>query len=285
MADITPTCAAPPSSVASSAYRLPAGSCDCHMHIFGPYAQYPLDPGRGYTPHVCTLDQYRAVMQALGIERAVIVQPSVYGLDNRATLDALRAGGAAFRAIVVPSPSITDAELRDWNDAGVRGIRLNLVNPAVLSVDDAVALARRIAPLGWHLQVQLDLATGDVTPVTALLARVGVPVVVDHIGRLAPAAPRGPLLAVLAAGRCWVKLSAPYRLSRQPHPHDDLTPLVRDLLDHRPDRLLWATDWPHTELARTPQAAWFGELLHRWMPAPALRQQVCVDNARTLYGF
>jgi predicted TIM-barrel fold metal-dependent hydrolase len=285
MTEITATCAPPPSNVERSALRLPPGGCDCHMHIFGPYARYPLAPGRNYTPHVCTLDMYQEFMHALGIDRSVLVQPSVYGTDNRAMLDALREGGAAFRGVAVPSPGVTDAELRDWHQAGVRGIRLNLVNPAVLSVDDAVLLAKRVEPLGWHLQVQLNLESGDVTPVTALMQRIAVPIVVDHIGRLAPDAPRRPLLDVLATGRCWVKLSAPYRLSRLPHPHEDLAGLARDLVEHRPDRLLWASDWPHTELAHTPRAAQLGELLHRWLPTPAHRQTICVDNPGRLYAF
>jgi predicted TIM-barrel fold metal-dependent hydrolase len=134
--------------------------------------------------------------------------------------------------------------------------------------------------------VQLDLRDGDVTAVQALLARAGLPIVIDHMGRLAPDAPRDGVLRLLDTARCWLKLSAPYRLSRQPPPHQELLPLIRELVHHRADRLLWATDWPHTEQIHTmPRATELSTLCHLWLPTAALRQQVCVENPRVLYQF
>jgi predicted TIM-barrel fold metal-dependent hydrolase len=146
-----PDCAAPPAKPRAARERLPARTCDTHLHVLGDPALYPLWPGRGYTPHPCSLAQYGELMRALGVERAVLVQPSVYGTDNRALLDALEAGGPAFRGVVVPSPLVDDETLTRMDNLGVRGFRLNLVNPAVLSVDQAVMLAHRVADRGWHI--------------------------------------------------------------------------------------------------------------------------------------
>src|SRR5207253_9838244 len=141
----------PPRDPALAAQPLPPDTCDAHFHVFGPQGRYPLDPRRNYTPHESSLDDYRRVMRALGTERGVIVQPSVYGTDNRATLDALRAGGAAFRAVVVPSADIGDDELADLHASGVRGVRLNLHNPQMLGIEAALSIAQRTAHRGWHL--------------------------------------------------------------------------------------------------------------------------------------
>lgn len=281
-----PDCTAPPATVASAAQPLPAGTCDAHVHVFGPQARYPLAAGRNYTPHVCTLADYRKVMSALGIGRAVLVQPSVYGTDNSALLDALREGGPAFRGIAVPAGGTSDAQLRQMHALGVRGIRLNLVNPQMLGIDEALALCERVESMGWHLQVQLDLARGGGAALKALCASTTLPVVVDHMGRMAPQAGAHVLFDLLAAGRCWVKLSAPYRLSAEPAPHEDLSELVRALVRANPAQLLWGTDWPHTEQrSRTPDAASLAAMLRAWLPDAQMLARVCVANPASLYDY
>ena len=209
---LAPDCAPPPLVPVAPRERLPALACDTHLHVFGDPRRYPLSPARGYTPHLCSLGQYRALMQVLGVERAVLVQPSVYGTDNSAMLDALEEAGPAFRGVAVPSPGIDDATLQRMHDAGVRGFRLNLVNPAVLSVENAVAISRRVARLGWHMDLQMDLGEEGCSGLLELAKRVAIPLVINHLGR-APAsgAPR-ELTSLLERGRCWIKLSAPYRL-------------------------------------------------------------------------
>jgi len=280
-----PDCDPPSRHPAPAARKLPAGTCDTHFHVFGPQSRYPMDPRRNYTPHECSLDDYRALMRAMGIGRGVIVQPSVYGTDNRATLDALRAGGANFRAIAVLPPSVGDDELAQMHELGVRGLRLNLVNPQMVSLDDSLALLRRMAGRGWHLQVQMELGK-DPQSLNALCAKVDVPVVVDHMGKLPPSTRAHPLMDRLKDGSCWVKLSAPYRVSAQPSPHADLTGLVRALADANPQRVLWGSDWPHTELHQgTPAAASLAALVHDWFPDEALLRQICVTNPARLYGF
>jgi predicted TIM-barrel fold metal-dependent hydrolase len=281
----TPDCDPPPRHPAAADALLPAGTCDTHFHVFGPQDRYPMDPRRNYTPHQSSLQDYRQVMAALGIERGVIVQPSVYGTDNSATLDALRAGGPALRGIAVPAADISDDELADMHRLGVRGIRLNLVNPAMLTLDDALSILRRMAAQKWHLQVQLDLARFP-DALRALCQKVSVPVVVDHMGKLPPSTRDHHLMEMLRAGACWVKLSAPYRVSAQPSPHADLTGFVRALADANPRRVLWGSDWPHTELHHgTPSAASLAALVHSWFPDEALRRQICAVNPAQLYGY
>ncbi|MDB6000565.1 MAG: hypothetical protein JWP52_2264 [Rhizobacter sp.] len=281
-----PSCAPPPANPVPAQRPLPPRTCDTHLHVFGPQAHYPLVANRNYTPHVCSLDDYRRVMRAIGIERAVLVQPSVYRTDNSALLDALKEGGAAFRGVAVPAPDVSDAQLEDMHALGVRGIRLNLVNPSVLSVDDAVRLCARTASLGWHLQVLLRLDAQGMAQLFALIERVDVPLVIDHAGLVAPGADLQPLLDLIERHGCWVKLTAPYRTSREPHPHADLAPLAHALSQRIPNRLLWGTDWPHTEqtLSTTEPGA-LADLLRQWVPDDAALQGICVDNPSRLYGF
>lgn len=277
-----PDCAAPPALPRAARVRLPARSCDTHLHVFGDPAVYPLWPGRGYTPHPSSLATYGELMRALGVERAVLVQPSVYGTDNRALLDALQAGGPAFRGIVVPSPDVEDAALARMDELGVKGFRLNLVNPAVLSIDQAVALARRVADRGWHMVLQVDLARHGIAPLRALAARVALPIVIDHFGFPPPGGIPHELLSMLEQGRCWVKLSGAYRLEVE---ESALKPMVHALAAANPERLLWGSDWPHTDLRETVHAAQWVDRLFDWLPQPGLREQVFASNPASLYGY
>lgn len=277
-----PDGAPPPSRPHAPRVRLPAGTCDTHVHVTGDAAAYPLWPGRGYTPHVCTLAQYAELMRALGIERAVLVQPSVYGTDNSALLDALKAGGPAFRGIVVPPPRVDDAALDRMHELGVRGFRLNLVNPAVLSVDDAVALAHRVAGRGWHMVLQIDLARGGGDALQALAGRTALPMVIDHFGFPPPAGMPREVLAMLEQGRCWIKLSGHYRLDME---EGALEAIVRAVAAANPERLLWGSDWPHTDRCETVHAADWLDRLFEWLPDPSLRERVFVANPARLYGY
>ena len=283
-----PTCL-PPLPAGRAKSRLPPGTCDTHFHVFGETGRYPLDPRRNYTPAVATLAQYREVMGACGIARAVLVQPSVYGTDNSLLLDALRDGGAVFRGVVVPRPDIGDAELTAMHALGVRGIRLNLVNPQVLGVDAGLALAARMQRRGWHLQVQVALHAAEGAGVIERIAEQAVvPLVIDHMGRPSPGEPAPPvLLRLLREGRTWVKLSAPYRISREGAPaYRDVATVVRSLVEANAAQLLWGSDWPHCELFDAPPCdADLVDLLPGWIPDEALRRQVCVDNPARLYGY
>ena len=274
---------------AATAPRLaPAGACDSHVHVIGPPDRYPLHPGRGYTPVEASLADYEVVRQTLGLDRVVIVQPSVYGTDNRCTLDAVaQLGPARCRGVVVIDESATDADLGRMHDAGIRGVRCNMVGGAA-SIELLEALARRIAPLGWHVEFYASAeALLDFAP---RLGRLPVDVVVDHMGAIpiagglahpAVAALRG----LLESGRGWVKLCG-YRSSQAGHPFDDVAPLADLLVATAPQRCVWGTDWPHPAFhGPRPDAVDLFQALRRWVPSRAHQQAILVDNPALLYGF
>lgn len=268
--------------------RLPAGACDCHLHVIGDPARYPFDGRRSYTPEPASLAAYRGVMEACGIERAVLVQPSVYGTDNRCLLDALgeaEARGMALRGVAVPAADASDDELAAMHALGVRGVRLNLVNPQVLGIDAGIEIVTRMRRHGWHLQLHLRLDAPGEHLLAELAQRVSAPLVVDHFGRPPPGPAPATLLDLLASGRAWVKLSASYRVGSTPG-RGELLPLAQALVDANPDRALWGSDWPHTELTEPPpRDADLVDELAAWLPEAALREKVCVANPAALYGF
>jgi len=271
--------------------RLPAGATDCHAHIFGPQTRYPLLPDTHFVPNHNPWHDYARMLRSIGCDRAVLIQPSVYGTDNSAIEDVLLSRhGMDLRAIAVVAPDVPDTELERLHALGFRGIRLNLAAATKgLRLEHARPLADRIRHLGWHLQVYADFdgqpEVGDV------LAGLPVPVAIDHFGRVPTADSQGSpalraLLRALDSGNCWLKLSAPYFVSRQfPH-YADIAPLACTLLSHAPDRLLWGTDWPHASAREhMPADADLVDLLGSWLPDEAARQRVLVDNPACLYGF
>lgn len=267
--------------------RLPPGTCDCHIHVFGAPEDYPLVAVRSYTPQPADLAAYGALMARTGIDRAVLVQPSVYGTDNRALLAALAGDPQRFRAVVVVPADLPQTAMERLHAAGVRGIRINRRNPGGLPLSEMLRLAARIAPLGWHIQLQIDIQTVD--DLAGLVAACPVPVVIDHMGFVQPGlgvdAPGfQTLLRALAGGQTWVKLSAPYRLGAGAAPFPALDPFVAALVATRADRLVWASDWPHCELwAAMPDSLALAELAQAWLPTQPLRRQVLVDNPQALY--
>ena len=291
-----PLCAAADAAPRAPAFALPGGACDCHAHICGPAAAYPYVAERIYTPPDATLDSYRHLLAVLGVERAVLVQPSVYGTDNRAMLAALRAGGPGFRGVAVVAPTITEGEVAALHRAGVRGVRLNLVdrrerrNAVPLAL--VRTLAQRIARFGWHIEflVNLDEAAGFADAV----ADLGVPIVLGHLGY--PRAGAGEwtgakgfaqLLELLADGRCWVKLTGPYRISAAPDlPYADVDAAAARLVEAAPGRLVWGSDWPHVMMKKPmPNDGPLCDLLARWIPDAATRRRILVENPTALYGF
>lgn len=270
-------------------WRGPPGSTDCHFHIFGPYDRFPLDPGRHYDPEPASLEDYRRVAGALGIERMVVVQPSVYGTDNRCTLDAVaRFGRDRARAVAVVDEGVEQAALEAMRDQGVVGLRFNAVSGNGTPLDQLDALARRCASLGWHLQIYAEGAQlPDLAP---RLARLPVEVVVDHMGGVRTGdgleAPGfQALLRLLESGRAWVKICG-YRISSGGPPYADVDPFARRLLEVAPERCVWGTDWPHPSLYESvPEDGALFDQLGAWAPSEAQRRAVLVDNPGRLYGF
>jgi len=266
---------------------LPAGACDCHMHVFE--AHWPLAPTALSTPPVAPVSAYRAVQQALGLSRVVVVQPTAYGFDNRCTLDALAQLGSAARGVAVVDAQVPEATLQQMHEAGIRAVRFQMLPGGALPWDALEPVAARIRPFGWHVNLQLD---GALFPqFEARLARLEVPLVIDHNGKfLTPPRVDAPevqaLRRLLDGGRCWIKLSAPYETSQDGPPgYEDVSALARTFAHAYPQRCLWASNWPHLNQRTLPEDASLLALLFDWAPDTASAHRILVDNPQALYGF
>lgn len=288
-----PACAPPDFSPRAPRLRFPSQACDCHAHILGPASRHPYARDRVYTPPDCLVPDYRAMLSMLGVERAVLVQPSVYGTDNTVMLQALQEAGPAFRGVAVVDWSIDDAEIAALHARGVRGVRVNVVDvregKGTLPIVRLAELARRVAPFGWH--VELLLHVDEFPDLERDLADFPVDVVFGHLGYMragsGAATPgfRG-LLGLLKAGRAWAKLTGPYRISHTGLPYADVLPLAHALLEAAPRQALWGSDWPHVMLkGPMPNDGDLADLLLDWIPDEGLRQRVLVENPARLYGF
>jgi len=287
-----PLCAAPDPSPRAPAHAMPRHACDAHMHICGPESRYAYAAERIYTPPDAVLADYLRLTRALGLERVVFVQPSIYGTDNAALLDALRDCPLECRGVAVVDASVDEQTLAAWHAAGVRGVRLNIVDtqsPQPVLPERAIrGLAERIAPFGWHLELLAHV--DDFASLDTVLTRLPVDVVFGHLGYLrrgATVASAGfrALLRLLDTGRCWVKLTGPYRLTDAPLPYAPVAAIAAALLAAAPERLVWGSDWPHVMLRGVmPNDGALLDLLFDWADGPAARR-ILVDNAATLYDF
>ena len=287
------------------AFAMPPGACDCHTHIHGDTGAFPYFGGRVYTPEAALPDEMSALHQALGIERVVIVTPSVYGTDNRASIWGMKARGASARGVAVIDDATTDAELTAMHASGMRGIRLNLATSGIS--DPAVAqhrftaAAQRMAKHGWHVQIYASLDV--VGALKTLILTSPVPVVFDHFGGARAALGVGQpgfkdLLEVVGSGKAYVKVSGAYRASDKAPDFADAAPLAQALIAANPDRIIWGTDWPHPDSHGGPgigpmdlrpfHAIDDGRVLNQlgvWAPDAATRNKILVDNPARLYGF
>jgi predicted TIM-barrel fold metal-dependent hydrolase len=286
--DLPEECQGPNPDLTPPRFVAPLGTCDCHLHIVGPSAQYPLLSNRRITPREATLEDYLRVMAALRIQHAVVVQPSFYGTDNRCTRDAILAAKGEWRGVAVIDPGIKESELVDLHQAGFRGVRINLMMGGGPGLDVLDRIAHRIKHLSWHMQIFVDAR--DLPEIAPRLRRLPVPFVVDHMGHI-PAGvgighPGFQTLLQLAREGCWVKLSAAYRISAQPYPYADVVPLARTLVEAAPSRMLWGTDWPHPGVTvPMPRDGDLLDLLPTWVPDGGTQKRVLVDNPAALYGF
>jgi len=271
--------------------KAPPNATDCHMHIYDPrFAES--NPRPGQNPKNATVSDYRLLQKRTGTTRVVVVQPRNYATDNRVTVDALKQLGASARGVAVVHPTITDAELKGLNDAGIRGIRFSLGGAnAVVTWEMVEPLSKRINELGWHVQFNLD--GDDIFAHADLLRRLPSPTVFDHLGH--PTLPAGidhPSHAVLRGlldkGRTWIKLSGAYSNSKiGPPDYPESTKTAQAFVKAAPERLVWGSDWPHpSEQNRTlPDDALLFDLLAVWAPDEATRKRILVDNPESLYVF
>jgi 2-pyrone-4,6-dicarboxylate lactonase len=295
-----PLCQPPDSTLRASAWTLPQGATDCHAHICGPTHQFPYAAQRIYTPPDALLPDYRALLNTLGVERAVLVQPSVYGDDNRALVAALDTDRTALRGVAVVKPSVTDSELETLHAAGVCGIRCNIVDLAqakgALPLAELRQLASRIAPLNWHLELLMHV--NEFPDLAQQVGDLPVDLVFGHFGYVAAERTTRDsgfqsLLSLVRAGKAWVKFTGPYRISQtfsasagNDASYADVRPFADALLDANPRQLLWGSDWPHVMVKhRMPHDADLCGVFGDWIQDDGLRQQILVSNPAQLYRF
>jgi 2-pyrone-4,6-dicarboxylate lactonase len=269
-------------------FAVPSGACDAHVHVFEP--GYPHVPHPHYEFPDASLRQLRALTAFLGVDRVVIVQPSYYGTDNRVLLGALAQLGAAARGVVIVDEHVSDAELDRFGTCGVRAIRLDLFARAAWPRSELRAyitrMFERVRPRGWHLQFYTPgYVVRDLLP---FLTTIESDFVIDHMGYMLEADGLGPgdfasLLELMKLGHAWLKLSGPYRLAKGKG-YGAVAHLARAIAAARPDRALWGSDWPHLPDGSRDT----GELLNLvldWIPDPATRNRILVENPARLFSF
>ena len=267
---------------------VPPKACDTHMHFYD--EKIPGAPGT-FLPGTFTVDDYRALQKQLGIERVVVVQANAYADDNSVALNAMKQLGKAAKGVAVVKPSVADAELDRLTKGGMCAVRIMVLHGGMLGFDVMDAVAARVHPFGWHVNIQLD--GRDLPKYEAQIKRLPGKFVIDHTGKfLEPVAPSAEpfksLLRLIDTGRCWVKLSAPYETSKTGAPrYEDVSVLARALVKHAPQRMLWASNWPHPSARKPapPDDAALMDLLADWAPDETTRRCILVDNPAELYGF
>jgi predicted TIM-barrel fold metal-dependent hydrolase len=270
------------------AFKLPPLATDAHCHVFGPGNVFPYAPNRRYTPEDAPKEMLKALHDHLGITRAVIVQASCHGSDNRAMLDALAWQPELYRGVAIIDGETPPTQIPVMHRAGVRGARFNFVKHLGGSPDMTVFenVLRRIKPLGWHVVLHVDAP--DIIPLSDMMRKLTLPFVIDHMGRV-PAKdgvdqkPLEALLDLAKLDRCWIKVSGSERIDMPPY--DKAVPIARKIVEACPDRVLWGTDFPHPNPTHEADEADLVDLLPKIAPDETLQKKLLVDNPARLYIY
>jgi D-galactarolactone isomerase len=271
-------------------FAVPDGATDCHHHIYDP--RFAFMPNAILKPPFATVADYRRLQKRLGTSRNVMIQPSTYGTDNRCLLDVLAQMGQNCRAVCVVNSKVSDAELKRLHNAGVRGVRVQfgLGNP--VAAEEVMPLAKRLAPMGWH--IQCNMPADQLVKMEELLLSLPVPVIIDHLGRAVD--DKGPqyvsVCKLLDSGHGWVKLSGAYLYGGGTAPHYAGASLAaKGYIRTAPERCVWGSDWPHPDATKKlnpvamPDDVVLLNLLAEWAPQSALRDRILVENPERFYGF
>jgi 2-pyrone-4,6-dicarboxylate lactonase len=290
-AKVIPTIAPPDPDTKTPAFKLPPKSCDTHTHIFGPDSRYPYADNRPYTPAAAPLEAFRALHEKIGVDRCVIVNATVHGFDNRVVTDAIALSEGRYKGIANVNDTMSDAELRTLDQAGIRGCRFTFLKRlgGVGDMDAFNRLVRRVAQLGWHVDVYLE--PGTIREFAPLLSALPVIYVIDHMGTISAGNgsdhPEFEALLELQKrdAKCWIKITGLERASGGGRPFEDSVPFAKALVDNAPDRVIWGTDWPHPNVKTMPNDGDIVDLVPLYAPDPAVRQKLLVANPARLFRF
>ena len=286
----TKLCLPPLDQVDTPVFKVPAGTCDCHAHVFGSQKKYPLIVDRSYTPPEASVKAYQNMHRKLGITRAVIVQPSIYGNDNKATFEAIRKyGDENARGVAVVADNVSENTLEMLHLRGIRGVRFNLLFKGGAQLKDLEYIASKVAVFKWHVQLLIDVS--ELPSIDNRLRRLPTEVVFDHMGHM-PAhrtvnnSGFQALINLIKEGRAWAKLSGNYRISTARPSYKDVTALARALISASNRRVIWGSDWPHPGLYdNMPNDGALLNALNDYAPSDTLKQAILVDNPAQLYDF
>jgi predicted TIM-barrel fold metal-dependent hydrolase len=291
---VAPYCQPPDSVLRRPLFKLPSGSIDCHAHICGPENLFPYSSNRIYTPHNALLTDYESLLSCLGVDRAVLVQPSIYGEDNSALIQAIQTNPEKFRGVAVVNEAISEIEIERLHSIGIRGVRCNIVDLAdakgVLPLTNLKKLAEKIAPWGWHIELLMHV--NEFSDIATSFHNFPVQIVLGHLGYqscqlgIHTKGFQG-LLALMREGRAWVKFTAPYRISTfSQMPYDDVHLFAQTILENNPHQIVWGTDWPHVMVKHAmPNDADLCDLFFNWVADESLRELILIKNPERLYGF
>lgn len=274
-------------------FDLPPKTCDAHFHIFGPPDRFPYADTRVYTPPAAPLEHFLNLMEILGTELGVVVQPNAHGFDNSVSLDAIARSGGRFRGVAKVDDSFTDEDLQRLHEGGMRGVRFNLIAELGGTPDLPMCerVIERIKPLGWS--ITFHMLPPELIEIADWLRGLQIPVIIDHFGRVSFAdgvgqKPYQVLLDLAREDHVWVKIACAERLSAVGSPYEDALPFAHALVEASPDRLLWGTDWPHSQRFKPGQQVDDGDLvdlLPEMIPDEAILHRTLVENPAALFGF
>ena len=287
----TPTIPGPDPDTKTPKFKLPPLACDAHCHIFGPGSKYPYAPDRPYTPPDAPLEDFKALHSKLGVGRAVIVNASVHGTDNRVALDAIAQSGGAYRAVANIDDGITEQGLRELHDGVFRGCRFNFVRHLGGVPDKGVfeRVVAMIAPLGWHVDLHFDAI--DIFEYADMLTRLPVRYTIDHMGRVKASDGLDQLAfktlidLMRRDEKCWVKVCGCERVSSAGPPFTDAVPFARKIVETAIDRIIWGTDWPHPNVKVMPNDGDLVDLIPLFAPEPEFQHKILVENPARLFEF
>lgn len=285
------TIAAPDPNTRVPVFKVPPGSCDTHCHVFGPAEIFPFASTRKYTPPDSPKEKLRELHEIIGIERAVIVQASCHGVDNRAMLDAIAASGGKYRGVCNATEKFSPDEFARLHAGGIRGVRFNFVKHlgGAPDLDKMWRIIERLRDLPWHVELHFDAK--DLLEYETVIDDIPLPVVIDHMGRVpvSEGVSQEPFKALLKKLResngLWVKVSGSERISAAGSPFTDAVPFGAACVAAAPERCIWGTDWPHPNVKTMPNDADLVDIIPLMIPDAEIQQKVLVDNPANLFGF